>query len=959
MITLQNVKQLIRFTGAGAWGRAAQGDVVHGSPGDPHGIFPAEFPMLLTFTDARLRRCFIGSVLAGLLLGLGCATGNHDGDGLRVTELRCDHEPNPLGTGESPCLGWELQSGHRGTFQSAYQIQVAGSRLYLSNGADVWNSGKVRCGESAAVPYAGKPLQSHRNYYWRVRVWNQDGLASPWSQTGQWTTGILRQKEWTGAWISGREDGTYSNAPSFWFRKSFDMGDLQMMTALCSIASVGYHELYVNGKKVGSDVMAPALSDLSKRALYVTRDIAPYLRKGRNTIAVWLGEGWAGHSGKMWYAQADLGWSREPRFLLQADIHTDKLHLQIASGHDWKCHEASTDSNYPIGFHNLGGELQDDGRYLPGWDAPEFDDSVWHTAIECATSLEVTPQIVQCNQIYEEFQPVAIHEVQGGVYQADMGREFAGWIELQAEAPPGTQVAILTSERQDQASSYGQENRWIIGPEGRGKFCNHFKHQAGRWITVKGLKSPLQAAQLRGFAITTGYERTGHFTCSSEFYNRLYETVLWTFRQLTLDGYLVDCPHRERMGYGDGINAVQSAMSSFGAAPFFTKWSRDWSDVQQPDGNMPFTAPTYNGGGGPMWSSTLVHLPWLTYLYYGDPWPMRDNYPAIRRWMSYLESKCSNHILQWFPGPANIVQPEWSFLGDWVYPGHQQAPNGHERETLFVNNCYYLRTLKTAARIAKAIGQEEEARRYESEAQAAAKAIHEEFWDPKVQSYPGQRQTTPASALSADLPPSEIRPLVEAQLEDRIRQKGHLDTGILGTYFMIEALMAQDRNDLVDLVARRQDYPGWGWMLAQGGTCIWEQWDGNNSRCHSSFLSIGDWFIRGILGIRPDPDAPGFRHFFLEPGVCGNLTYTTGEVDTAYGKIAGAWRIKDGKIALDVQVPANTTATVILPTHDAKYITESGQSIQRVKGVKLLRSNTRQATLEVVSGSYHLTSPMP
>jgi alpha-L-rhamnosidase len=769
---------------------------------------------------------------------------------------------------------------------------------------------------------------------------------------GSWATGVLHPDEWRGVWIgSSRNSGA-----SVWFRCTFELNQDQPASALCSIASVGYHELYVNGRKVGDDVLAPAISDLSKRALSVTRDLAPYLHRGTNSVGVWLGQGWAGHSGKSWYAGSQLDWPSEPSFLLQGQIQEGAREVELASGLHWKCHRANTDSSNLPGFHSLGGESQDDRAYIAGWNDPRFDDSDWPKAVAQTNALQVSPQVTECNRIIEELRPLAIREKGRGVYQADMGRHFSGWIELKAEGAPGSRIEISMSEREDQSNSYGQTNLFILGPEGRGTFRNHFKHQSGRWITVQGLSAPLRAAQLKGYAISTGTERIGQFSCSNELYNRIYETVLWTFRQISLGGYVVDCPHRERMGYGDSINSVEGAMLAFDTERFFTKWSRDWTDVQQPDGSMPFTAPTYNGGGGPMWSSTLVHLPWLTYLYYGDPKAMEENYPAIRRWMNFLATNCQSNVLQWFPGPKNIVQPEWSFLGDWVYPGHHQAPNGHDRETLFMNNCYYLYTLKTAARIAQALGHTGDAERFRSQADAAAAAIQEAFWDSQTKSYPGDRQTTPAAALFSGLPPAEARPVVEAQLAERILKKHHLDTGILGTYFMIEALTAEDRCDLVDCVANTTEPPGWGAMLAQGATCIWEQWDGENSRCHSSYLSIGAWFIKGILGLRPDPEQPGFRHFIVKPGLYEKLCYARGERDTLYGKITCAWKTDSGHFILDLKIPANTTATIFLPCGDSTTITESGQPLAKVAGVQFLRREGSRAVLEAGSGNYRLNS---
>ena len=898
------------------------------------------------------------AVACVILLTSGLAAAG--GEALRPAKVLCEGQACPVGTDSAPRLGWVIESGRRAASQTAYQVQVASSAAALKrDSSDLWDSGKVLSSRSVLVPYSGKPLQTHRWYFWRVRIWDEQGRPSEWSRQGSWATGVLHPDEWRGEWIAGRQNAPTNDAPSFWFRRTFEIKGNRAESALLSIASVGYHELYVNGRKVGDDVMAPAISDLSKRALSVTRDIAPFLRRGTNVVAVWLGQGWAGHNGKAWFASSQLNWSAEPRFRLAARIEDRTLTLELTSGNDWKSHRANTDSSYPPALRNLGGEMQDDRAYIPGWNRVGFDDSGWSSAIRAPTALEISPQVVQCNRIIDELRPGSIRQQKPGVYQADMGRHFSGWIELEAEDKPGSRLDISMSEHEDQPVSYGQQNLYILGPEGRGVFRNRFKHQSGRWITVRGLSAPLRASQLKGCAISTGYERIGQFRCSNELYNQIYNTVLWTFRQISLGGYVVDCPHRERMGYGDGINTVPGAMLAFDARRFFAKWSRDWSDVQQADGNMPFTAPTYNGGGGPMWSSTLVHLPWLTYLYYGDRRPMEESYPAILRWMAFLENNCRSNVLQWFAGPGNIVQPEWSFLGDWVYPGHQQAPNGHDRESLFMNNCYYLYTLKTAARIAQELGHGDDAERFQAQAQAAAHAINAAFWDPQGRGYPGDRETTPASALFADLPPADLRPSIESQLEQLIRKQRHLDTGILGTYFMIEALTADDRPDLVDLFVNTEEPPGWGAMLARGATCIWEQWDGGNSRCHSSYLSIGAWFVKGILGLRPEPQQPGFKHFTVKPGLYEKLSFASGECGTQFGRIGCAWKQERGRFSLDLQIPVNTAATVFLPARGPDAITESQKPLAQAPGVALVRIERGRCVLEAGSGRFHFASELP
>jgi alpha-L-rhamnosidase len=321
----------------------------------------------------------------------------------------------------------------------------------------------------------------------------------------------------------------------------------------------------------------------------------------------------------------------------------------------------------------------------------------------------------------------------------------------------------------------------------------------------------------------------------------------------------------------------------------------------------------------------------------------------MQRWIAFLNTKAKNHQLQPWGG-------EWDFLGDWVPPGRGQdrGTRVDDRSTLLFNNCYYCDNVATVAKIADLLGKPQEAAAYRKEAEAIADATHKAFFDPKTNSYANGTQLYEAMPMLMGVTPEPLRPAVLQRLEDEIlvQKKGHVDTGIHGTAYLIKSLLGQNRNDLVFAMVNQKTYPGWGYMLEQGATTLWEQWDGENSLLHSSFVSVGSWFIEGVAGIQLDPARPGYRHFFIRPGIVGDLTSARGEFDSIYGKIVSDWKVSKEELTLTVEVPVNTSATVFVPTDDPTSVTESGKPAGDSAGVHAAKASDHAAVFEVGSGRY-------
>jgi alpha-L-rhamnosidase len=882
--------------------------------------------------------------------------------------LRCEYLVNPQGIDEpAPRLSWTLRasdSSKYGQRQQAYRIVVGSSPEKLKRDeADIWNSGWVRSDQMQQVIYKGQPLISDRHYYWKIAVRDEKGKESGWSEVANWSTGIFKRAEWTAQWIGTGDSldpkARDCNIDDPWFVKTVELRE-QPSRAILFLASVGYHELYINGKKIGNHVLAPAVSDHSKRARYIAYDIAAELKPGNNSIGVWLGVSWSIFSS---YATDDK--PRTPLFIAQADVYyaeKDVAALRIVSDKSWKTHPSPNRLLGNWSFGNMGGELWDAGKEMNNWNDVSANRDEWKNATQYRPRLSLSAQMVELNIATQEIHAVAIEKKSDSVYRVDMGVNFAGFTSIKLRGKPGQKIDLLFSEREKDEMTFRNYSAIIPGATGEAVFHNRFNYSSGRWITIRGVTQAPLLDDIRGWVVRTDYQPAADFQCSDSLQNWIYQKVRWNFENLSLGGYVVDCPQRERLGYGGDAHATsETGMFNYKLGAFYTKWMEDWRDVQGTRaldvlnyggnadvGILPHTAPTYQGGGGPAWGGIVVTLPWQIYLHEEDKRILEKNFETITRWLAFLESHTQrDHLMVRFGGV-------WDFLGDWLWPGATaEGMNNDKPENICFNNAYRVYNLRTAAKIAMVLGRTAEAKAWIQTADEASRAIHAKYFNKSDHSYADSSMRNLAAVLLAEAVPGNLRARVWKRLEQEIliTQRGHIDAGITAGALLFKLLREEGRNDLIYAMTSQTDYPGWGYMRANGATSLWEMWEKDlrgHSLLHSSYLYPGAWYIEGVAGIRRDERRPGFQQFIIRPPLLNAtpLTWARATYDAPAGQITVSWKKEKNGFNLQIVVPPNTKATVYFPA-GSKFGVKVSSSL-----AKKIRDEKGYAVYEIPAGHY-------
>lgn len=884
------------------------------------------------------------------------------------TQLTCEYLKNPSVVDVSqPHLAWIniAEEGERGQIQTAWQIKVASIKELLEK-PDLWDSKKVQGNPSNRVEYNGKILQSRQDCWWQVRVWDKNGEVSDWSEPAFWHMGLLNNSDWKASWIgvpwqgeetlskkTNRETGLPIELPppAPMFRKEFKV-EKEIKSAVIYVTGLGYFELYLNGEKVGDDVLVPNQTNYGKRpelieqgiplednfreykVMYLAYNIKDKLKQGGNAIGSILGNGFY-NPAKHW-AQ---GYGT-PRFLAQLHItYSDGSENIVVSDPSWKT------SKSPILMDMVYyGEHYDARLEQPGWCIVGFEDSEWKNAVlRKSPEGKMAAHTAHPDKIVERLKPIRIEKMYNGNYKVDFGVEVSGWVKLSnVKGPRGHKIEIKYLSNQ-----YSGDNSYVFGGKENENYAARFNWFIFREVEIINWPGDLHPEQISAEVVNTQVEESATFETSNLLFNQVNKIWKRTQTDNMHGGIASDCPHRERSPYtGDGQVACVTVMHNFDAKNFYHKWIHDIIGAQNIEtGYVPNGAPWQPGcGGGVAWGAAICIMPWEFYLHYGAKDILEDSYFPMKEYIRYMQSWINEDGIMFSKrvGKDGKVL-KWFNLGDWVAPGDLPADE-------MVHTFYFWRCADLTAKTANALGETAEAEKYGKLAEMTKRAFQKRFYNAEKESYGDAGGNI--FALKMGVPKNQYEKVVKALKESIKANNGHLDTGIFGTQFFFEVLSENGMHNLAYEAMNKKDEPGYGRWLTLGATTTWEQWSADGSHNHPMFGGGLVWYYRKLAGMNADPKEAGYRHIIFRPQPVNDLSYVKYFNNTSYGKAGIFWEKDKDKFSMEVTVPVGSRATVYVPVMQNYHVFESGKIILNSRFIDLIGEEKGCKIFRVKSGIY-------
>jgi len=879
---------------------------------------------------------------------------------MRPIELTCEYAVNPLGIDlPKPQFGWLLTSGERNVMQSAYRILVASSedRLAADEG-DLWDSGKIDSSRSVNIAYEGTALSSGQRCFWKVRVCDRAGAESGWSEPATFEMALLDEADWQAEWI-----GAAPGVPTPMLRKQFQVAGA-VERARLYVSGIGWSEVYLNGDKVGDRVLDPAASQYPKSVNYVVHDITALLRQGDNAIGVWLGNGW--------YSEPEFPgrFGDSPRARVQLVVETEGGKVTtLVSDETWK-----TSGSCIVLNDFWHGEIYDARLETPGWSTVGFDDSTWSAAlVKEPPGGIMRAQVMPPIRVIETRRAVRLTEPGPNVFLYDFGQLFGGWVRLRIKGPAGTKIAIKYSGRVYEDSGLIDKRRheppkatdyYVLKGDPEGEVYEpRFTYHPMNYVQIEGAPGQLSIEDVDGCVVHTDEDLSGEFECSDDLLNQIHRNVLWTLKN-GLFGMPLDCLHREHWAWTDPATITGSLYPRKHMPTFWTKWLRDIADSQREDGLVPHVCPVYHGARfDAAWGGNYPILVWYLHRYYGDENLVSKHYEGMKRCIDYMENVSEDLIIT------------SGLYGDHMLPGDE--PGGEEfvssetpRELVWTG--YFYRAAAVVSLAAELLGKPDDVERYAQLAKDVAAAFNARWLDADRHVYAGGSQTSQAFPLALSIVPEADRQGVTDCLIESItgQYENHLHTGNTGTTCLIDKLTDLGHGDVLWKIVTNATYPGWGFMVGEGATTIWESWsldaECGNAESMIMWATVDEFFYNDLAGIRGpdyygmDPITPGFGEIEIRPLVPDKLDHACASIRTVRGIVSSAWQRTGDGLVLEVCIPANATASVTLPTtgkdlkiaESGNEVWASGELVAGTEGISGAGESANGVTFAIGSGTY-------
>lgn len=808
--------------------------------------------------------------------------------------LRTEYLTEPLGLDvRNPRFTWEY-AGEEETFSpSRYEIKI---------GTDPKN----------LQPYGDDfQLRPHTRYYWQVAVWNEEGERSRWSDVTWFETAKLSPSDWNGRWITDGYDQEFEPAPLL--RKVFT-AEKKVKSARLYIASAGYHEVFLNGRRIGENYLDPGYTHFDKRVLYVTHDVTEEVKQGENALTAVLGNGWYNEQSVAVWNFHEARWRNRPRMLCELRItYTDDSVETIVSDRSWKTHIGA------YTYNNIySGDQYDARQEEAGWQTAAFDDAQWEEAVETESPAPLlVAQQMPGIRIVEEIRPVSVKAFSDTLYVYSFPKNMSGLCRLKVTGEAGTRVTLKHGEllKADGRLEQGnidvyykpvkpgevfQMDAYTLKGEGEEVFMPSFTYHGFQYVEVESTR-PIQLDEdnLTALFMHTDLRPVGNYSCSDSLLNKVWKATMQAYRS-NLHSIPTDCPQREKNGWtADAHVSVDLGLLGYDGITLYEKWMNDFIDNQTEAGDISGIIPSSGWGYGkwigPVWDAAMFIIPDALYKYYNDTQAIEKLYPTMRNYLDYLKTQEEDGLLTYG-------------LGDWVY-WKSTTPNA------YTSTAYYYLDHTLMAKFASLLG--EDPTPYLEKAEALKKRINAQFFQEETGTYANGTQTAQALALYLHLVPEGKRQRVADKLHEVVAANDYfLDFGLIGSKTVPAMLTQYGYVEDVMKMLKKTEAPSWGyWVETMGYTTLPETWTlspefKDASLNHVFMGDISAWMMNHLAGIQYDEEKPGFAHIRIEPHFVKDLDWVHGEYHSPKGLIRSEWKREGERYGLSVTIPVGCTATV-------------------------------------------------
>ncbi len=825
-----------------------------------------------------------------------------------IAEMRCEYSVSPMTIDtQTPRFTW-IYEGVSGFTQYAYEVVVS-----TADGSQLWSSGPVVSNISFAKMDDTGLLKSDTEYFWTVKAWNADSSEVIESETAVFRTAIMSRPEWKAVWITDSHDKDFEAAPMF--RKEFELSG-GIKSARIYMSACAYGLIGLNGQQISDAFLDPGYTHYDKRNIYTVTDVTDKVAEGRNVLTAVLGNGFynAIKPVATWGFES-AGWRNRARFIMEMHVTREDGSVEvIATDGSWK-----TTSDGPYVHNNIySGDLYDARKEIKGWNEAGFDDSAYEyaTVVPDPSPLLVAQKMPQIRPS-EEIKPVSVKAFGDSVYVFDFGKNIAGLCRLSVQGEAGTVVQLEHAEllKEDGNIEPGniniyyipqpgyefQTDEYILKGEGQEVWTPAFNYHGFRYVELK-TSAPLNIDEnsLTALCFHTDVKSAGTFACSNPLLNEL-----WTMTRRSYLANLMsiptDCPQREKNGWtADAYLSQEIGLMNYDAVLFYEKWLDDFIDNQRENGAISGIIPTWGWGYddwiGPVWDAALFIIPYNLYLYHGDKSIIEKVWPTCQKYLAYMKTREEADGLVSYG------------IGDWL-------PYDTKTPTEYTSALFYCLDWKLMKEFSFIMNENSSVPIANQERLTAA--INRKFYDPATGMYAGGTQAGQAAALYVGVVPKAEIPKVVAGLEKRVDEAdGHLNFGSMGSKLVLRMLTKYGLADKAFAMASKEDTPSWIDWIHKGYTSLGETWVmspkfNDASLNHIFFGDVSAWLVNDIVGIKCDPDAPGFQHILITPHFVEGLDNAKASYKSVKGEIKAEWVRKGGKVEMTVTIPQNTTATLM------------------------------------------------